>query len=341
MADRPRATRRATIYDVAARAGVSKSLVSLVLQNSPKVSAERRQAVEAAMVELDYRPSRAATALAGSRSRTIGVVIDDFRNLWFVDLLDGLREVLGPAGLTLTVADLAGESASSEADPGRAVIDGFVASAVDALVVACEPTPALLRPQGFPVVVAGNRSATPPDAAVVSSDDSAGAEIAVRHLLDLGHRRIAHLTGGGGASALRLAAYERVLHDVGLTPHVASGFGRTNEPDGYEAARRILREAPDTTALFAGNDTMALGALAAIREAGLDVPAGMSLMGFDNSPIADARILRLTTVDSENREVGRRAAQTVVDRLAGARVHRRQLVSPRLVLRDSTAPPRG
>ncbi|MFS2029980.1 LacI family DNA-binding transcriptional regulator, partial [Curtobacterium sp. CT11-45] len=121
----------ATIYDVAARAGVSKSLVSLVLQRSPRVSQQRRDAVLKAIQELDYRPSTAAVSLAGTRSRTIGVVLDDFRNQWFVDLLTGLREALQDQGHRLVVADRF-LNTGLDASP----VEGFLSMRVEGIVIA-------------------------------------------------------------------------------------------------------------------------------------------------------------------------------------------------------------
>ena len=141
---------RPTIYDVAHRAGVSKSLVSLVLRGSDKVSPARRDAVLAAIRELGYRPSQAATVLASRRTRAIEVVIDDYRNLWFVDLLDGLREALTDHGYRLSVTDREGTSGG----PVPAL-----ASGIDGLVVARDPGEGLLTGWSGPTVIAGWRPA--------------------------------------------------------------------------------------------------------------------------------------------------------------------------------------
>ncbi|ROQ36598.1 DNA-binding LacI/PurR family transcriptional regulator [Frondihabitans sp. PhB188] len=325
---------RATIYDVAEAAGVSKSLVSLVLQGSPKVSTSRRTSVERAIAELNYRPSRAAAALAGHRSRTIGVVVDDFRNLWFVDLLDGMREIFEPLGLSAIVADSA-----HDAGGGLTVIDNFVASKADALVIACEPTPEMMVAQDIPVVVAGNRARAIPGATVISSDDARGARIATQHLIDLGHIHIGHLTGEGGSAALRGESYRQTMIDAGLEPITRSGSGRTNEPDGFAAAQRLLADEPATTAVFAANDTMALGALAAVHDIGRRVPEDVSLIGYDNSPLASSQILRLTTIEDDSRDVGRLVARAVVAVLDDERTDAAGLVEPSLVIRASTGAP--
>ena len=219
------ANTRPTIYDVAQRAGVSKSLVSLVLRGSDHVSPARREAVEAAIEELGYRPSRAAAALASQRTRTVGVLIDDFHNPWFVELLAGLRSVLDPAGYTASVSDLQLEAAS-----GRDPVDGFLAQHVDALVVAAEPAPGTLDGVALPVVVAGMRELGLPadgSADVVAGDDELGARLATEHLLGLGHRRIGHLTGRSGPGEHRRRGYEAAMRAAGLEPVVTGEDGAT------------------------------------------------------------------------------------------------------------------
>ncbi|GAB4100679.1 LacI family DNA-binding transcriptional regulator [Sinomonas halotolerans] len=326
---------RPTIYDVAQRAGVSKSLVSLVLRDAPHVSEARRRAVHEAIEELGYRPSRAASALASQRTRSVGVLIDDFRNPWFVELLAGLRSVLDPAGYTSSVADLTLEAVS-----GRNPVDGFLAMHVDGLVVAGEPQPGLLRGLAVPTVVAGVRDVGPGLAAdVVAGDDERGGELATRHLLDLGHARIAHLTGSGGPAARRRRGYERTMRAAGLEPLV-TGAGGTAEDDGYAAALAALDAAPGLTAFVAGNDVMAVGALAALREHGLSVPHDVSVVGYDDSPLAAYRYLALTSVAGHSHEVGAESATTLLARLGDPEApRRRQLLEPSLVVRGSTAPP--
>jgi DNA-binding LacI/PurR family transcriptional regulator len=339
-------TARPTIYDVAQRAGVSKSLVSLVLRGSPHVSGARREAVEAAIEELGYRPSRAAAALASQRTRTVGVLIDDFHNPWFVELLGGLRSVLDPAGYTASVADLQLDAAS-----GRNPVDGFLAQHVDALVVAAEPGPGALDGVRVPIVVAGTRElgtahdgARPgggPVADVVAGDDELGARLATEHLIGLGHRQIGHLTGRSGPGLHRRRGYEAAMAAAGLTPRVTGEDGGTAETDGYAAARTLLDADPTLTAIVAGNDVMAVGALAALRERGLSVPGDVSVVGHDDSPLAAYRYLQLTSVDGHSREVGAAAARTLLSRLdhPDAPPHR-ELLTPELVVRGSTARPR-
>ncbi|NYF14428.1 DNA-binding LacI/PurR family transcriptional regulator [Pseudoclavibacter sp. JAI123] len=331
--------KRPTIYDVAERAGVSKSLVSLVLQNSTRVSDEKRAAVRTAIQELGYLPSRAATALAGNRTRAIGVMIDDFRNPWFVDLLEGMQEVLNGPGFHVTVAD-ANLNAHLEQSP----ISGFLAAGVEGLVIGgdVDAVPA----EGFPVptVVAGNRATVPVGADLVANDDEAGARLAVEHLRSLGHTRIGHVTGSGRAAELRRMAYEAAMVEAGLQPRVVGGSGPTDQDEGRRASRELLENWPETTAVFAANDVMALGVLGTLDKLGMRVPDDISIVGYDDSHLAGAEHLSLTSVDDRSADVGRVAAELLLARIEGRRPEAgergegtRRLIQPILTVRGSTA----
>ncbi|WP_439692437.1 LacI family DNA-binding transcriptional regulator [Curtobacterium sp. SP.BCo] len=326
-----------TIIDVAARAGVSKSLVSMVMRDDPGVSDARRSAVLAAAAELGYRPNRAAAILAGTRTRTIGVVVDDFRNPWYVPMLDGVREALAPHGLRLTLADTRA-NAHLDSSP----FDDLVSLRVDGVLLAAEGFPDLVVPADTPVVIAGERTEVPGGLDVVASDEAAGGRMAAEHLIGLGHRAIVHVTGSGGPAAVRRAATVARMVESGITP-VVVGDGPTSEQTGYHATQHALRDHPDLTAVFAANDVMAMGAIAAVRETGLRVPEDVSVIGNDETPLAASPLLRLTTVDPHNDEVGRLAAARLVERIGAP--HRpaptRTLVPPSLVVRSTTAPPRA
>lgn len=332
MSRGPLRTARPTIYDVAERAGVSKSLVSLVLQDAPQVSEKRRRAVLAAIADLGYRPSSAATSLAGNRTRSIGVAIDDFNNPWFVDLLRGMRRVLDASGYNVSVADRY-LNAHGERDP----VEAFLSMQVEGIVLAMEIDGTPPDFGSVPVVVAGARGVVPPGADFVANDDAEGARLATQHLLDLGHRDIGHLTGTGRIAELRRAAYESTMTGAGLAPAV-TGCGATTEQDGYDATRALLDRRPEATAVFAANDVMLLGALAALRERRLVVPDDVSVVGYDNSPLAASHYLALTTVDDRSVDVGMHAAQAILARLEEpGRAPSRVLLSPTLVRRASTS----
>src|SRR5690242_548582 len=199
-----------TIRTVAARAGVSKSLVSLVLQNSPHVSPEKRKAVLKAVAELGYRPDPVARSLAERRTRTIGVVIDDLSNPWYVELLDGLRPALHEHGLRPLLAD-----GRTEPDAVRALAD----LRVDGLVLVGTPSSSAADQVNalgsqMPTVVAGTRDPRLSAVDLVANDDYGGARLATRHLLELGHRRIAHIIGEGEVGRLRRAGYEASIAEA-------------------------------------------------------------------------------------------------------------------------------
>jgi DNA-binding LacI/PurR family transcriptional regulator len=327
----PRTTSPPTIRSVAAHAGVSKSLVSLVLQNSPRVSPERREAVLRAMDELGYRPDPVARSLAERRTRTVGVVVDDLRNPWFVDVLDGLRPVLHEHGLRPLLAD-----GRTEPDVLRTLTD----LRVDALLLVGTLPSAQAAGDlvaGTATVVAGSREPDLPHVDVVANDDEQGMRLAVRHLLELGHRRVAHVAGAGRVGRLRRDACVAALGAAGVDPVVVQAD--MSEGAGYRAAMELLRRRPRPTAVLAANDLSAVGVLAAADELGVRVPEEVSVVGYDDTSLARLRRVALTTVDNVSATVGRDAARRLLARRAEpdapARLH---LIVPRLVVRSTSGP---
>ena len=333
VASEPGADRPPTIRTVAARAGVSKSLVSLVLQNSPHVSEPKRQAVLRAVAELGYRPDPSARSLAERRTRTVGLVLDDLSNPWYVALLDGLRPVLHEQGLRPLLAD-----GRTEPDAVRALAD----LRVDGLELVGTPSASSVEQVGalvrqIPTVVAGTREPRLPAVDVVANDDYSGAQLATRHLLELGHRRIVHIVGEGEVGRLRRAGHESVMAEAGLAPHCVDGDW--TETVGHRVGAELLRSSSRPTAILAANDLSGVGVLGAADDLGLRVPDDVSVVGYDDSWFTRLRRLSLTTVDSHIAEVGRVAGRTLTDRIAGdhgaAGV---RLLFPQLVQRSSSGP---
>lgn len=340
MAVQPK-SERVTIYDVARHAGVSKSLVSLVLRGSQQVSAARREAVERSIAELGYRPSRAAAALAGQRSNTIGVVIDDFANPWFVELLAGLREGLAGTRFHVGVAD-----AALNAHLRESPVSGYLAARVDGLVIAAEPSQpppgsagGASSGVGVPTVLVGRRDRGVEGADRVAADEAAGARLAVAHLRELGHRRIAFVAGDSGSARERARGYRDAMAAAGLAAMQSHPL-EADDRGGYLATRALLAGQLRLTAILAANDLMALGAWQALREAGRDVPGDVSLVGYDDTTIAATGLIGLTSVDPRSDEIGRLAAQALLARIDDpARVPGDLVVEPRLVARSTTARP--
>jgi DNA-binding LacI/PurR family transcriptional regulator len=321
---------RPTIRSVAAHAGVSKSLVSLVLQDSPRVSPERRAAVLAAMDELGYRPDPAARTLAQGRTRAVGLVLDDLRNPWFVDVLEGLRPVLHEAGLRPVLAE-----SRTEPETPRTFADLRVDGIV---VIGTLPDLSVVEEVAdtVPTVLAATR-VEDGDYDVVSGDDEQGVRLAVEHLLALGHRRIAHVGGEGPVGRLRRKAFEAAVALGGGTPVVEPG--ELTEDAGHRAGLALLALTDPPTAVLAANDAAAVGVLAAAADRGVDVPGGLSVVGYDDTSIAALRAVSLTSVDNAAREVGRLAGLRLVARLEDPdALTDLQLVAPRLVVRSTTAP---
>ncbi|MFV0309674.1 MAG: LacI family DNA-binding transcriptional regulator [Desertimonas sp.] len=328
---------RPTMDDVAARAGVSRALVSLALRGSPKVSARSRGAIMTAVDELDYRPNLVARQLASTRTRTIGVVVNDLHNPFFPPVTDGVHNAAGDLDYRLLVSSAFRDHAVEEA-----AVDAFAGSGVEGIILV-----GTTMGQGaiehaatrVPLVVV-TRPLRSSVVDTVNGDDPAGARLAVRHLLGLGHRRIAHVSGGAAAGApRRRAGYEQAMIEAGLEPLVVEGS--FTEASGAAAATMLFEHHGDCTAVFAGNDLSALGALDVIAGRGLDVPGDVSLCGYDNTFVAALRHIGLTTVDQRAEELGRLAVEVLIERLEQGRTEaRHETMAPTLVVRDTTAVPR-
>ncbi|MEU6252668.1 LacI family DNA-binding transcriptional regulator [Streptomyces sp. NPDC047043] len=327
-----------TIRDVAERAGVSKSLVSLVLRGSEQVRPEKREAVQRAVQELGYRPNAAARSLSEQRTRTVGVLLNDLRNPWFVELLDGLNSLLHDNGLRMLLAD-----ARLNRRVGQDPADPLLDLRVDGLVVVGTlPDPAALgaAAERIPVVVAGAREQAPPGVDVVAGDDETGARLVTENLIGLGHRRIAHIAGYGAVGELRRRSFEATMRAHGLA---AEGFVEPSdmtEEGGYRTAVRLLSRPVRPTAVFAVNDIASVGVLSAAEELGFRVPHDVSVVGYDNTSISRLRHVWLTTVDSSGHELGRRAARCLLDRFerpgGAGQLH---LTAPTLEIRGTAAAP--
>lgn len=327
-------SRRPTLHDVAARAGVSKSLASLALQGSPKVAEASRVAILAAADELGYRPNRTASSLVTQRTHTIGVHILDLHNPVFAEILDGVQEaVRGHDYSTLLV--------TGNADPRaeRTEITRLLESRVEGLVLIAHrlsDADLVEIASEVPTVVVTWHTAGIDGLDSVSGDDLAGARLAVEHLVGLGHTSIAHISGGDNRIARqRRTGYERAVADHGLDPFVVEGA--FTERGGYAGALSAVEDG--ATALVVCNDLAAIGALAALRERGLRVPEDVSVVGYDGMRLLDS--LDLTTVAQPLADMGRLAADLLMQRIARPdRASTHLEVETRLVARGSSGPVR-
>ncbi|GAA4238235.1 LacI family DNA-binding transcriptional regulator [Actinomadura meridiana] len=298
------------------------------------MSERRRQAVLQAARELGYRPNAVARSLVEGRTRLIGAIVADLHNPFFAEFLDGLQESLHGAGLRMLVG-------SGRWDPlfEAEAVEAFLEMRVDGLVLlSVVPESLKEAAASVPVVVVGERDVVGVD--IVVDDDELGASLAVDHLVELGHRRIAHIEGARSTTArYRRAGYEKAMHRHGLTAEIVVEAGDFTEDGGYRAARALLRRDPRPTAIFAPNDLVATGALSAADEFGMRVPTQLSIVGYDNTHLAAIRHISLTSVDQPRRDMGRVAAEMLTARIGDpARVARQNLVVPHLVVRSTTGP---
>jgi DNA-binding LacI/PurR family transcriptional regulator len=331
---------RPTLQTVAARAGVSKSLVSLVLRNSPKVSAASREAVMRAVAELGYRPNAAARFLAERRSCTVGVLLNDIRQPWFADMLDGMTPELHAAGKHILLGDGRIDRMLDET-----LSWSFLDLGVDGLVLAgsIPLSPAIIDVTSkIPTVAVGGRGLDLdlPRVDVLANDNHLGGTLAVRHLIEYGHTRVAHISGlPSVAGRLRMQAYRDTMHAAGLGGNVLIEAGDMSEEGGYRATIQLMHRPDRPTAIFAANDLTCVGALSAATALGVRVPQELSLVGFDNSVYARLRALWLTSVDGTAYAMGQQAARTLLERIEHPDApSRTQLMPPRLEVRGSSGP---
>jgi LacI family transcriptional regulator len=331
----------ATVHDVARRAGVSTSTVSHVVNNTRFVSNELRERVLAAMREFDYTPNAAARMLTLKRSHTIGLIVSDIRNPFFASVARGVEDVAQEQGYTLILCnsdeDLERESACLNALESRAVDGVLLASAGVA-----DKHLARLVQAGYPLVLV-DRDLPELGAPAVLLDNEGAAYSAVWHLITRGHRRIAMLSGRAAISTTteRIEGYRRALREAGIDVDdrlVVSGAS-TSE-GGAIAANVVLDVGEPPSAIFSGNNLMSIGALQAIANRGLLVPDDVALVGFDDFPFpwSDAFRPHLTTVAQPTYELGRRAAEILVQRLKGSRSMpaERVVLDGKLVVRESS-----
>lgn len=332
---------RVTIRDVAARSGVSANTVSRVLNGKQDVSKETRARVQAVIDELGFRPNNLARSLLRRHSRTIGHVVTDCTNPNTAQQIRAVQDVTTREGYSVVLFDT-----NERTDRQAESLHLLEEQVVDGVIL----TPARSHDDGLARFIARgnrlvllNRDVDGLDVDRVTIDNRAGAHAAIRHLLDLGHRRIAYVTGRQEISTVRerLAGYQDALVKARVAADPRLVCRAEIDPEAAaEATRRLLERKRRPTAIFTYNDLMAVGALVAIREAGLRVPEDISLVGHDDILYAPYLQVPLTTVAQPTRELGETAARLLVDRLRGDDGPLRRIVlAPKLVVRASTAAP--
>jgi len=326
--------------DVAERAGVSVSTVSHVINGTRPVSDELRQRVLAAMDEMGYQPNRLARSLRRGETHTIGMVVPDSANPFFAEVARGIEDTSFEHGYSLILCNSDGDLEKELFYTNvltEKQVDGilFVAAGVSTEHICA------LQERRIPVVVVDREI---PDVSVdeVLTDNARGGWLATRHLLELGHRRFGCITGPSNLtpSAERVTGYRQALEEGGVpVDEVLIVKGDFQYESGYRAARQLLAMDDPPTAIFACNDLMAVGAISAAVELGRKVPSDLSVVGFDDVPLASFTNPPLTTVVQLKYEMGVIATAMLLERMCDCDMPPcRRMLDTTLVIRQSTAP---
>jgi LacI family transcriptional regulator len=327
-------------------AGLSQSTVSRALRDDPRVAPETREKVRAAATELGYVPSTLGRNLVMRATRTIGIVVTDIRNPYYPNLIGPLHDELSALDYRMVLFTERAEG-DGEDEHDRERLTGLVDRGIDGAVLTTSTldgtVPRALQERGLPFVfLTRDVEGVPADAAVV--DNALGASLMAAEIVRVGHRRVAAILGPQNTSTGlgRERGLRAGLSAAGVAldaDHVRRGPYLVES--GYDAMLELMTLRPRPTVVVCFNDLVAIGALNAARELGLDVPGDVSVTGWDDLPMASWSICRLTTVRQSMDEMARTAARLVVDRIEGrgGSAPRRVLFEPELVLRETLGPP--
>lgn len=336
--------RRPTLRDVASAAGVHPATASRALNPGTRdlVNAQTAERVLRSAQSLGYRPNPQARSLKTARSATVGLVIPDLTNPLFPPIARGVEDVLSRDGYSAWIVntdnDEAREAAAVESLRDRNV-DGFIFATAKLQ----HPIATQIADQDTPVVLV-NRRTGKGDIPSVTPDDAAGVTLAMRHLVELGHRKIVHLAGPQTLSTgvNRLRAYQHALADHGLEylPDRVVVCDAFTEEAGSKALGSLLDSGVEFTAVLAGNDLLAVGCYDALEERGLSCPDDVSVVGFNDTQFMDKLRPPLTTVHIPHYDIGAEAARLLLEELHSPGRHPRSVLLPlSLIVRQSTAPP--
>jgi LacI family transcriptional regulator len=330
---------RATLRDVARIAGVHPGTVSRALnpETEALVRDETVRRVREVAAELGYRPNPLARGLKTNRSFTIGVIVPDIQNPLFPPIIRGIDDRLGEAGYTPLIAN-------TDNDPARERVDfeAMRARQVDGIVTATARVDHELLDEiattGIPLVLV-NRRVEDGSLPSATADDHVGARLAVEHLVELGHTKIAHLAGPPDVSTgrRRHEGFAEGMREAGLDPGLVRVGRAFTEPEGARLCRELLDAGEPFTAIVAGNDLMALGCYDVFAERGIVCPRDVSVVGFNDMPFADRFSPPLTTIGIPHYEIGVAAADLLLERIQGREDGPAEIVLPaRLIVRGST-----
>lgn len=325
-----------TIQDVSKLAQVSTATVSRVINQKSGVSRSTINRVMAAMKALNFQPNAFAQSLATNRSNAIGVVMCQLYSIYFGQVLRGIEEIVAGSGRHLIAS-----SGHISVDQERSAIDFLLSRRCDGMIIHSEALPdeELLELSNKLPIVLLNRYVEELANTSVYLDNERGGAMATEFLIKKGHQRIACISGSLNTydGRTRLSGYRLALEQAGLPFDPALVLeGDFEVKGGYKATQRLLKRAIEFSALFVGNDDMAVGAKSAILEAGLRIPEDISLIGFDNHPFAEFLYPKLTTVEQPALDMGHEAARLLIQSLNGNPPQKKvNIFQPKLLERDS------
>jgi LacI family transcriptional regulator len=334
--------KRSTIADIAAKAGVSLPTVSRVLHHRPDVAPGTRLRVEQVIEESGFVRSRVRSALRKVSSGIVDMIVPDLTNLYSVEIVRGVEEVLGPTDLRLALS-LTGESFQFEQGWLAKVLGGTTDGAIMVLAQGQSQYLDTLRRNKIPFVVVDHRGELGSDVPSVGATNWFGGRTAVEYLVSLGHRRVAVISGPTNVqcSRDRLAGYRSALEDAGIPvdPRLIRPGGFI-QLSGYEQTCALLDLADPPTAIFAGSDAQAMGVYNALHARGLSIPTDMSVVGFDDVSIAELVTPALTTVRQPLAEMGRTATRMLLRLISKEPLDSMRVeLTTNLIVRASCTPP--
>lgn len=327
-----------TLKDVARIAGVSVATASKAINGKADVHPETRRRVLEAAERISFTPNSLAQSILAGQTGTVGLITNDLEGRFSLPILMGAEDAFGAGQMSIFLCD-AREDAIREQHHLRALLS----RRVDGLIVVgsnTDPRPSLGRDLPVPVVYAYAPSLDPQDCSVIPDNVSAGA-IAVQHLLSLGRRRIAHISGDVTYSAAqdRALGAAQALAEAGLETRGPVRYGSWTEAWGRAATAAVLDEDPEVDALICASDQIARGALDTLRDLGRRVPEDVAVIGFDNWEVMTSGARpQLTSIDMNFEMLGRRAAQRLVEAIGGASCGGIETMTVRVVARGSTVP---
>lgn len=334
-----RINEKVTIFDIASQAKCSISTVSRALNNTGRISAKTRSEISAIAQELNYQPNTAARSLATNRSLTIGLVISDISNIFYAEMVDIIQKEAYKLGYCVIIV-----CTNNKPDLNKHYVNFLISRGVDGIIFGSarynDPVIDELQKRGFPIILL-NRRVNKDNISCVTIDNVKGAYLLTEHLLKLGHRKIAHITGPMQFSPVidRMEGYIKALtaREIPINENLIIREVAFKKEFGTKGAIKLLTGPERPDAIFAANDTIALGVLEGVSELGFSVPKDIAVVGFDDIAFAALKFVELTTVSQRLEETAGEAVNVLINMITSNQTGaiRKIIIDPILKIRSS------